>query len=424
LVVRSTSQLAFLSPLDVRYPEHIIKMSIPYVVKTDGKAKLTPKNKNIDNSEDAFYRYKVRQLYIQIVGKGKMIKTVLLNVDDVSKDLQVAPQYLTAYLGYELGAQSKYDLKKPDRERATLNGDIDSGAFNKALLQFIKEFVLCPICGLPEITMEIDKKTDKLTVTCRGCGRTSPLDLKPKFKQYIINHPFTITTGTTNVESEAKKKAEDAGASGSSAEGGEKKEKTRKPRSKKKSDSDDDDVEWGTDLSEEAVLARRRELLALSDRAAQLVMGDLPQAQDPADELRDQLANDPSTDAVAFAKQLQAKHKFDQSKLVECVLRGVMNPSDPAETAKKHSATLAKVVGCEADQLVLLEELERVFADKDPAFLKKAPVAIKMFYDTDLTEEDTILKWHAGLKNMAIKEAVQPLITWLKEAEEGSDDDE
>lgn len=351
-----------------------------------------------------------------------MIKTVLLNVDDVSKDLQVAPQYLTAYLGYELGAQAKYDLKKPDRERASLNGDIDSGDFNKAFCQFIKEYVLCPVCGLPETTMEVDKKTDKLTVTCRGCGRTSPLDLKPKFKQYIINHPVSITTGTTHVESEAKKKAEDAGAASSNSNEGERKEKVRKPKTKKK-DDEDDDVQWGTDCSEEAVMQRRLELLALSNKAAALVMGDIPQTQDPADELRGQMAHAPTTDPVAFAQQLQAKHKFDQKKLVSCLIRGLINMADPTETAKKHSQTLAKVVTDEALQLVVLEELERVFADKDAAFLKKAPVVIKLFYDADLTEEDAILKWFPTIKSQPLREAVQPLVTWLNSAEEGSDDE-
>ena len=54
-----------------------------------------------------FDRYKMRQLQVQVVGKGKMIHTNLLNVDDVAKDLKTEPSYIGAWFGYEFGAQSK-----------------------------------------------------------------------------------------------------------------------------------------------------------------------------------------------------------------------------------------------------------------------------------------------------------------------------
>jgi translation initiation factor 5 len=189
-----------------------METKVRYVIKTSGSTKLSPKTLNMDGSDDPFYRYKMRELYIQVVGKGKMIKTVLLNVDDVSKDLKVPPAYLTAYLGYALNAQTKYDAKKPDRERASISGDIDADKMSQRIVDFMKEFVLCPKCKLPEITHNVDKKSGDVLATCRSCGEHSTLNLKDNFQRYINNHPhhFTIAKEETAVRKKQEAHAKEA----------------------------------------------------------------------------------------------------------------------------------------------------------------------------------------------------------------------
>jgi len=186
-----------------------METKVRYVVKTSGSSKITPKNINIDGSDDPFYRYKMRELYAQVVGKGKMIKTVLLNIDDVAKDLKVPPAYMTAYLGYELNAQTKYDAKKPDRERASISGDIDADKMSSKIVSFIQEFVLCPKCKLPETTLSVDKKTQDINAACRSCGERSTLSLRDNFKRYIINHPHHFTVAK---EEKAVRKKQEAAA--------------------------------------------------------------------------------------------------------------------------------------------------------------------------------------------------------------------
>jgi hypothetical protein len=68
---------------------------------------------NIDegNRDDAFYRYKMPKLITKIEGRGNGIKTNLVNMVDVAKDLARPPSYTTKYFGCEMGAQSKFDKK-------------------------------------------------------------------------------------------------------------------------------------------------------------------------------------------------------------------------------------------------------------------------------------------------------------------------
>jgi hypothetical protein len=59
---------------------------------------------------------------------------------------------------------------------------------------------------------------------------------------------------------------------------------------------------------------------------------------------------------------------------------------------------------------------------KAPAIIPKTPFIIRELYQIDLIEEDAILQWFETLEDAAgplkkIKDAAQPFINWLNEAE-------
>ena len=110
------------------------------------------------------------------------------------------------FMGYEIGAQAKFDAKKPERQQGThpllivvvyfeafLSGEHDTKDLSRICVQFIQEVLLCPVCGLPELLIYVEDK--KVMGNCRACGGHSVLPItNEKFKRHILNHPPTTSS--------------------------------------------------------------------------------------------------------------------------------------------------------------------------------------------------------------------------------------
>jgi len=277
---------------------------------------------NMDGSDDPFYRYTMPTLQVKVEGTTKMIKTQLMNIENVAQAVGRPPSYLVTYFGQELNSNSKWDAKEG---KAYVTGNQDPKAMQDLVFKFIKKFVSCGACGNPEtqITMGGGKKSKEIILNCISCGSKTKVDMVERFSKYIVQHPPEEGLGKgsadANVGASGKKdkklSRKDKDGDGSD-EGGDdaeendeneteaatktkdgsvivrdknmgslaaladeeqaekkkkekkekkekkqKKEKSSKSKKKKGEESDDDD-DWSMDVSDEAVKARQAALCA------------------------------------------------------------------------------------------------------------------------------------------------------------------
>jgi len=411
------------------------KKQEPYVVYMTS----TPKVITIDPAcqNDTFYRYKMKQLSVQTIGNGKMIRTSFTNLDDVAKELKVPPDYIPHYLGKTIGAQVKYDKAKPVRERGYISGEHATAQLSNILVRFIREFVLCAKCKLPEL--EYTAKKNDLTMRCRGCGWRGNLSnqatMDEKFKRYVYTHPPPAPVSLQSGKSKSSKRTESNGNGNGATSGGCSKSKPdSKPAAK-------DAVVWLSDTSESAMQERLETMVP--DRLKDLVAidgvaGKVPEVVEktPAQVLQDFLSSKPSSaDLTAEIQRLQSEHVLDKKALTQMIFDGLFAElGTMREKIKPNKGVLVKFVGSQPlAQAVLLSCIENKLASVDKStktdfITKKAILVFKELYDEDVLEEDTILQWfHAQDDTQGLdplRKAAQPFCKWLEEAESESEDED
>jgi hypothetical protein len=90
------------------------------------------------------------KIQTKIEGRGNGIRTCVTNIQSVADALRRPVHVLTKFLGIELGAQSCVN----DADgRATIMGSHTADSIQARIEMFIRHFVLCPACNLPETTL-------------------------------------------------------------------------------------------------------------------------------------------------------------------------------------------------------------------------------------------------------------------------------
>jgi len=371
-------------------------------------------------------RYKTRQLQVQVVGKSKMIKTVLLNILDVAKDMQVPPSYVGVFMGYDIGAQAKFDTKKPERQQAFLSGEHEPKDLSRIMTNFINEVLLCPVCGLPEILLKPEQNS--VFGTCRACGSHSELKIQnEKFKRYVINHPPAVSKGAFGGNKAGTKAA--PAKSNRELKDEDKQDKQEKEKTSKPKKLDDDGVVWFSDTSEEAARKRREEMLPqTADAMLSVSNGTADDKKSSIDEIT-LLLQDASISSVSEKlQQMKTKKGLDDKTIVTALFNKLFPPTaDIVAEIKTKSEAFAKFVGTQAGQFALLDSVES-WCGKETSSLSKVSFILKGFYDEELLDEENVIEWH-GKKTSTTIDAVRtqaaPFVKWLKEAEEeGSEEEE
>lgn len=395
------------------------------------------------NVQDPFYRYKMPRLVAKVEGKGNGVKTVIPNMVDIARALGRPPTYCTKYFGCELGAQTQFDFKN---DRYIINGSHDAAKLQDMLDGFIKKFVLCEQCENPETVFKVQAKKGMIASSCLACGYVFPLDMTHKLTTFILKNPpeqdinsqgtsLTKRKGKKGRKKDEENNGEDhvngnGNANGTIEEAAD--------DNNEANDDDDwgDDDDWSADVSEEAVKKRMKELTSGITTLA--MDNDLEKTEGERidifhDFLKAKLKENGNCvitqDKEIFteAERLEVTNK---APIVLCEL--LFNENILGQIKKNKRALLRFTHENQKAQKYLLGGLEKTIETQKEALLPKTAAILKLMYDEDIIDEEVLLEWAKKVSKKYVSKELseqihkkaEPLITWLKEAEEESSDED
>lgn len=138
---------------------------------------------NIDGSTDPFYRYQMDEVIVKVEGSGKMIKTLILNLDKIAKQIDRPAKYILAYIAFEIGVSYKCD-----GDKSYIGSEQTKLQVQNHINKFINNFILCKYCNNPETKplVEGSKKNTLLKLNCASCGNQSLIDSNHKVIKTMI----------------------------------------------------------------------------------------------------------------------------------------------------------------------------------------------------------------------------------------------
>jgi translation initiation factor 2 subunit 2 len=93
-------------------------------------------------------------------------KTIFRNFADYPKVLRRDPNRFLMYLAKELATAASIDA-----ERAIFIGRKDKQSFGQLIQRYVKDNVICPVCGSPDTHLEKEKRLQ--FIVCEACGARS-----------------------------------------------------------------------------------------------------------------------------------------------------------------------------------------------------------------------------------------------------------
>lgn len=406
------------------------------------------------DNKDPFYRYKMPPIVAKVEGRGNGIKTAVVNTSDVARALARPSNYVIKFFGFELGALTSIN---EDSDRYIVNGAHDAAKLQDLLDGFINKFVLCNSCKNPETDI-IVMKDGNLKRDCKACGQQTYIDPRHKLSSYIVKNPppkhkgkKAGATASANVGGGATASEIVADATGADSDdlvNGQKNdydaghsdddELTRRinaeaqnlPTTDLKAAANEDN--WTTDVSEEAVRARKAQLekslgaLNLDDEGE----GDSGEVYEQFGEW---ISAEKPSDVEIFKRAQELG--IDKRKHTVQVLAQTLFTANIAAEIPQHAGLLAKLVTSESHQKALLGGIERLVGlQLDNVELEKlVPNVLFTLYNNDLVSEDVVIKWgsHTSKKyvdketSKKVRSKAKDFIKWLQEqSDEESSDEE
>jgi translation initiation factor 5 len=122
---------------------------------------------------DPTFRYKIKPLNIKLVGKQDNWTTLIINSDEIAKLIKRPIEHISKYISHALSCPTK---KEKEYNCLGFKGNYTSELITKYFMDYVKIYVLCPNCDLPETILFIQKEKDKpkgLSHICNACGKIS-----------------------------------------------------------------------------------------------------------------------------------------------------------------------------------------------------------------------------------------------------------
>jgi len=175
-------------------------------------------------------------------------------------------------------------------------------------------------------------------------------------------------------------------------------------------------VEWSCSTSVEAVKQRRQSAIPES---VNTILSATPQVKsDPLSQFKSFIENNPKGNIAAEVKRIQREFGLSTSKRAPLLFEVLFEP-DIVPNVHQYKNVFLELITDVPAKMSLLDCIEKL---SYPKLIKKAPRILKDFYDDEILDEDSILSWYdTKLSNSDVKKELEPLIQWLREAEEESD---
>ncbi|KAM3718110.1 Eukaryotic translation initiation factor [Dirofilaria immitis] len=348
----------------------------------------------------------------KVEGKGNGIKTVIANMTDIAKALERPPTYPTKYFGCELGAQTNFDMKN---ERFIVNGEHDAAKLQDILDGFIRKFVLCAACENPETTLIVKK--GQIHSKCKACGNTSIIDPKHKLSTFIMKNP-------PKVDEKEKKENGNSGSTDNSVIDGE----IPSDKDLNGSASDNVDDDWAEPIDDPAGV--------VSAQIGKLIISrDLDKSiEERLDMLHQYFLKAKADGTLQNSKKLlNEAERLELKSKATLLLADVLFDTNVVNQIMEYRNILLRfTVNDHKAQRHLLGGIEQLILKHFDTLLPKSAHIIKALYDTDVVEEEVLLAWGEKPTRKYVKKKLcaeiiskaQPVLDWLKNAEEDESDDE
>jgi len=167
---------------------------------------------NRDRKEtDNHYRYKMPAIEAKHEGSGQYTRTLITNLKKVADALSTTPEIINHFLAVELGTESSSSSDNSEY-RIFLRGSHSTESLQDHLDKYIKLFVKCSGCNIPEGKFRIKGKKKRKTVWvyCPSCGNQKDVTGSHKTSNYIKNNwaPENVNQDEIDagIDHESKKK--------------------------------------------------------------------------------------------------------------------------------------------------------------------------------------------------------------------------